>query len=45
VRLHWSLEDPAAAEGGEMERLEAFRRIRDRLRERIRAFVADKPVG
>jgi arsenate reductase len=40
ARLHWSLEDPAAVEGGETERLEAFRRVRDELRERIRAFLA-----
>jgi arsenate reductase len=43
VRLHWSLEDPAAVEGGEAERMEAFRRIRDRLRERINAFFARRP--
>lgn len=42
VRIHWSLEDPAAVEGSEPERLEAFRRIRDRLRERVRAFLADR---
>jgi arsenate reductase len=44
-RIHWSLEDPAAVEGGEPERLEAFRRIRDQLRARVRAFLADAPVG
>lgn len=37
-RLHWSLEDPAAVQGSEAERLEAFRRIRDELRARIQAF-------
>ena len=44
-RIHWSLEDPAAVEGGEPERLEAFRRIRDQLRARVGAFLADAPVG
>lgn len=30
-RIHWSIEDPAAAEGSEEQRLVAFRRTRDRL--------------
>jgi arsenate reductase (thioredoxin) len=34
-RLHWSLEDPSKAEGSEQERLEVFRSVRDRIRERI----------
>jgi len=34
-RLHWSLPDPAAAEGTEEERLEVFRVVRDRLRDHI----------
>ena len=42
VRLHWSLEDPAAAAGTEEERLAAFRRIRDQLRERVRTFVRER---
>ncbi len=39
-RIHWSLEDPAAVQGSEPERLAAFRTIRDELRVKIRAFVA-----
>jgi arsenate reductase len=39
-RLHWSLEDPAAARGSESERLSVFRRIRDQIGEHVRAFVA-----
>jgi arsenate reductase len=39
-RIHWSLEDPAAVQGSESDRLAAFRRIRDELRERVRAFFA-----
>jgi arsenate reductase len=35
-RLHWSLPDPAAAEGTEEERLEVFRLVRDRLRDHIK---------
>ncbi|MDW8355843.1 MAG: arsenate reductase ArsC [Bryobacterales bacterium] len=38
-RIHWSFEDPAAASGSERERLEAFRRVRDQLAERLRQFV------
>lgn len=39
-RIHWSFEDPAAVEGDEETRLAAFRRIRDQIAERIRAFAA-----
>src|ERR1035437_6222291 len=31
-RIHWSLEDPAAVQGTEEQRLAEFRRIRDPLR-------------
>jgi arsenate reductase len=41
-RIHWSLEDPAAMEGAEEERLAAFRRVRDQLRERVKAFVDER---
>lgn len=34
-RLHWSFEDPAAAEGSEEQRLEVFRRVRDEIKGRI----------
>jgi len=37
-RLHWSLEDPAAIQGSEPERLAAFRRIRDQIHARVKAF-------
>ena len=39
-RLHWSFEDPAAAEGDEAERLAVFRRVRDEIRERLRGLIA-----
>ena len=48
ARLHWSLEDPAAVEGDESQRLEAFRRIRYELQERVKMFVkgrADRGGG
>jgi len=41
ARLHWSFEDPAAVEGSEAERLSAFRRTRDRIRQRVRLFLQD----
>jgi arsenate reductase len=40
TRLHWSLVDPAAAEGSEEERLEVFRRVRDELKRLIEEFAA-----
>lgn len=38
IRLHHSFEDPAAVEGTEEERLAAFRRVRDEIREFLRTF-------
>ena len=35
--LHWSLPDPAAAQGSHEERLAVFRRVRDAIREKIDA--------
>ncbi len=47
-RIHWSFDDPAAAEGDEATRLAEFRRVRDLIRERLAGFIssetaADKP--
>jgi arsenate reductase len=39
-RIHWSFEDPAAVQGTEEQRLSAFRRIRDQIHEKVRAFFA-----
>lgn len=41
-RVHWSLEDPAAVRGTEEERCAAFRRIRDQVQERVKAFFREK---
>ena len=41
-RIHWSFEDPAAVQGSEQERLAAFRHIRDRIHERVKAFFRDR---
>jgi arsenate reductase len=39
-RLHWEFEDPAAFQGGEEERLDKFRQVRDQIRARIEEWVA-----
>lgn len=44
-RLHWSLPDPAAAEGTEDERLEVFRSVRDRLRQHIEGELVNGKRG
>ena len=33
--IHWSFDDPAAAEGDETTRLKVFRRVRDKIREHL----------
>jgi len=37
--MHWSVEDPSETTGDEVERLAAFRRVRDDLRGRIHMFI------
>ena len=41
-RIHWSFEDPAAVAGTEEVRLAAFRRIRDRIQEKVTAFFRER---
>ena len=38
-RLHWSLPDPAAAQGTEEDRLKVFRSVRDRLKDHIEGEI------
>ncbi|MGB9178102.1 MAG: arsenate reductase ArsC [Pyrinomonadaceae bacterium] len=38
-RIHWSFDDPAAAQGDEAARLAVFRRVRDEIAARLREFV------
>jgi arsenate reductase len=40
-RLHWPLEDPAAAKGTEAEVLAKFREIRDQVEARVLALMQD----
>ena len=39
--MHWSIQDPAAAQGTDEEKLAAFRQIRDEIASRIERFVTD----
>jgi arsenate reductase len=39
ARLHWDLEDPAAARGSDDERMHVFRSVRDEIAGRIREFL------
>ncbi|MGA9993835.1 MAG: arsenate reductase ArsC [Pyrinomonadaceae bacterium] len=38
-RIHWSFDDPAAAQGDEAARLAVFRRVRDEIAARLHEFV------
>ena len=38
-KIHWSIEDPAAAEGSEENRIAVFRRIRDEIEQRIKDWI------
>jgi arsenate reductase (thioredoxin) len=40
-RLHWSFEDPSKAEGTEEGRLEVFRSVRDRIKDRMQAELVN----
>ena len=44
VKIHWSFEDPAGAEGSEEECLKLFHRVRDEIRRKIESFLdSSKP--
>jgi arsenate reductase len=40
-RIHWSLPDPAAVEGSEDQRLEAFRNVRETLTVQLGEFLRE----
>ena len=42
-RLHRAFEDPAGIEGSDQIRLEAFRRVRDEIRNYLKSFPPDSP--
>ena len=39
--LHWSIQDPGAAQGSPEQRMEVFRRVRDEIEGKIKQFIAD----
>lgn len=39
--MHWSLQDPAAAQGTDDQKLAVFRRVRDEIASRVERFVKD----
>lgn len=43
-RIHWSFEDPAAAEGNEAARLAVFRRVREEIKICLREFIGGSAV-
>lgn len=44
-QIHWSFDDPAAAEGTSEQRLRVFRRVRDEIRQRLQLFVLANKLG
>ena len=42
-RVHWGFEDPAAVEGLDAEKLAVFRRVRDKIANRMKGF-AEAPL-
>src|SRR5262245_24417499 len=44
-RMHWSVADPSRAVGSEDGRLQVFRRVRDAISARIRAWLAECAGG
>lgn len=44
-RYHWPFDDPAEAEGTEEEQLAVFRRVRDEIKARLEAWIADPQLG
>ena len=42
TRVHWGLPDPAAVDGSEEDKLDAFRSVRDELSRRLRVLFAHR---
>jgi arsenate reductase len=44
-RIHWSIEDPAAATGDDAAKLAVFRRVRDEIRDHLTELAkADQQI-
>lgn len=41
-RMHWGFDDPAKAMGTAEDRLNAFRRVRDQMKEKFEAYAAQR---
>ena len=41
VRLHWSFDDPAHAQGSALERVQVFRRVRDEIGKKIQGWLRE----
>jgi len=41
-RMHWSFQDPAAAEGTEVEKLAKFREVRDLIEKKIKDWLMEQ---
>ena len=39
--LHWSIDDPATAEGTEEELIKVFRNVREKILEEVNHFISD----
>ena len=39
--LHWSIDDPATAEGTEEEMMKVFRNVREKILEEVNHFISD----
>jgi arsenate reductase len=44
-RIHWSFNDPGAADGTDEQRLQVFRDVRDAIQQRVRSFQAAATVS
>ena len=44
TRLYWPIEDPAAFQGTEEEKLAKFREIRDQINEKIKTWLKDRGI-
>src|SRR5208283_2535721 len=44
TRLYWNIDDPAALEGTDEEKLAKFREVRDQINEQIKSFLKDRKI-
>jgi arsenate reductase (thioredoxin) len=44
-RMHWSFEDPAAAQGSDADRLLKFREIRDQISQKVQGWLVEQNLG